>query len=97
MSDGLGFYSCFSYKLTNYNILKTYVLLNTTTIVIIKVHVILESILLQFLERDFGIMVSKTYVVRISSSIGMVAAGRTRILRCEYLMCVMYAICVGKI
>jgi len=95
MSDGLGFYSCFSYKLRNYNILKTYVLLNT--IVIIKVHVVLDSLLLQFLESDFGIMFSKTFVVRISSSIGMVAAGRTRILRCECLMSVMYAICVGKI
>jgi len=49
--------------------------------VIIKVHVVLDSLLLQFLESDFDIMVSKTYVGRISSSAGMVAADRTCILR----------------
>jgi len=52
-------------------------------IIIVKVHVVLDSLLLQFLESDLGLMVSKTYVDRISSSVGMLAAGRTYILRCE--------------
>jgi hypothetical protein len=78
MFDGLGLYCCFSYKLKNNDILKTSVFLNT--VIIIKFHVVLVSFLLQFLEGDFAIMVSETYIYRISSSIAMVAASRTCIL-----------------
>ena len=61
----------------------------------IKVHVVLNSFLLKLLDRrDLGIMILLT---EFPDSIGMVAAGNTCVLRCEYFISICYAICVARI